>query len=441
MGAAGRDFHNFLVYYKDNPKYNVVAFTAAQIPGIARRSFPKSMAGKLYSGNIPVYPEGLLVELIKKLRVDEVAFAYSDVSNNYINERRKLVENNGARFVILGPDETMIKSKKPVISICAVRTGAGKSPTTRKVAKHLVAMGLRVVVVRHPMPYGDLKSQSVQRFCTVNDLDRHNCTIEEREEYEAHIKEGVIVYAGVDYKEILRRAEKEADIIVWDGGNNDFPFFRPDLCIVIADARRPGHELNYFHGTQNVRMADYLIINKVKTAKKKDVEKVRRNLTRLNPKATILLANMTKQADKPELIKGKRVLVVEDGPTLTHGGLSFGAGYLAAMKYKAREVIDPRPYAVGSIKETFTLYKHLKKVLPAMGYGQKQMLELQQTINGADCDSVVIGTPVDLGRYLKIRKPSTNVVYEIHIIGKPKIEDVVKKFVKQYGNRYGRKRA
>jgi predicted GTPase len=431
MGAAGRDFHNFLAYYRNRPEYEVVAFTATQIPGISHRTFPKSMTGRFYRKAIPIYPESELTELIKRLKVDEVVFSYSDVSNRYISERRRLVKRHGASFLILEPDKTMLKSSRPVISVCAVRTGSGKSPTTRKVARALSDMGLRVVVVRHPMPYGNLKRQSVQRFKTARDLGRHKCTIEEREEYEGHIKEGVVVYAGVDYEKILRRAEKEADVIIWDGGNNDFPFFRPDLSIVIADARRPGHELSYYHGTVNVRMADYVIINKVKTAKSRDVERVASNVRRLNPKATILRANMTKLADKPELIEGKKVLVVEDGPTLTHGGLSIGAGYLAAVKYKASKIIDPRPYAVGSIRKVFKEFRHLREVLPAMGYGKSQMTELQRTINKADCDSVVIGTPVDLGRYIKIKKPLTNVVYDIHLIGKPTIKDIVERFVKK----------
>jgi predicted GTPase len=430
MGAAGRDFFNFLIYFKNNPDYKVVAFTAAQIPGIEKRSFPRSLAGRLYNNDIPIHPEHMLPGLIKKHNVDEVVFAYSDVSNRYINKKKRLVKGCGARLVILGPEATMLSSKKPVISVCAVRTGAGKSPTTRKISRILRGRGMRVVIVRHPMPYGDLEKQAVQRFKTRKDLDKNKCTIEEREEYESHIKEGVTVYAGVDYEKILRSAEKEADIIIWDGGNNDFPFYKPDLHMVIADARRPGHELTYYHGTVNVRMADAVIINKVKTAKKRDVEQIRRNIRKLNQEAVIIKANMTKSADRPELIRGKRVLVLEDGPTLTHGGLSIGAGYLAAMKYHAREIVDPRPYAVGSIKETFKKYNHLENVLPAMGYGSRQIKELEKTINNTECDSVIIGTPVDLGRYLRINKPTTNVTYDIHAIGRPTIKGVVERFVK-----------
>jgi predicted GTPase len=433
MGAAGRDFHNFLVFYKNNPDYRVIAFTATQIPGISKRNFPKSMAGKLYKRDIPIYPEERLFDLIKKNHVDVVVFAYSDVSDKYISEKNKAVEKCGASFVILGPKQTMLKSNKPVISVCSVRTGAGKSPTTRKISHSIRQKGLKVVVVRHPMPYGNLKKQEVQRFGSYRDFNKHSCTIEEREEYESHVKNGVVVYAGVDYEKILRKAEKEADVIIWDGGNNDFPFYEPDLNIVIADARRPGHELTYYHGAVNVKMADIVIINKVKTAKKGAVKRIEKNIKKLNSNAIILKANMTKTADKPELIKGKRVLIIEDGPTLTHGGLSFGAGYLAAKKYKAKIIVNPRKYAVGSLKKTFDEFKHLKHVLPAMGYGSKQIKELEETINQTQCDSVIVGTPVDLGRYLKINKPVVNVTYEIHSIGKTSLENVVEKFFKKKG--------
>lgn len=429
-GAAGRDYHNFLLLFRDNPGYRVVAFTATQIPGIANRRFPRELAGKRYRKGIPIFPEEKLPELIKKHNVDEVVFAYSDVSNQYIMEKAALVSACGADFVLVGPHATMLKSRKPVISVCAVRTGAGKSPTTRKICRILKETGIKPVLVRHPMPYGKLEKQICQRFASYEDMDRHKCTIEEREEYEGHINEGVTVYAGVDYEKILRRAEKEADVIVWDGGNNDFPFYRPDLHIVIADARRPGHEVSYYHGSVNVRMADVVIINKTKTASREDIKTVEKNIKRLNPRAVVVRANMHKEADRPDLIRGRRVLVVEDGPTLTHGGLDIGAGYLAAMKYKAKKVVDPRPYALGTIKETFRRYSHLEKVLPAMGYRRKQIRELEKTINRIPCDSVIVGTPIDLGRYLKINKPLVRVTYEIHTTERPNIKEIVERFVK-----------
>ena len=433
MGAAGRDFHNFNMLFRNNPALRVVAFTAAQIPAIEKRKFPKELAGKLYKKDIPIYSEEKLSHLIKKLDADTVVFAYSDVSNQQIMEKAALASSCGANFVILGPKSTMLKSKRPVISVCAVRTGAGKSPTTRKICRVLKENDIKPVLIRHPMPYGNLRKQEAQRFAALQDLDKHKCTIEEREEYEPHIREGTTVYAGVDYEKILRMAEREADVIVWDGGNNDYPFYRPDLHIVVADARRPGHEVSYYHGAVNVRMADVVIINKVKTAHSRKVEEIEQNVKKLNPKALVIKANMTKTADRPDLIKGKKVLVVEDGPTLTHGGLSIGAGYLAAMKYKARKVVDPRPYAIGSIKETFEKFRHLDKVLPATGYGSKQMTELKKTINRVPCDSVIVGTPVDLGRYLRINKPFVRVTYEIHMLGKPDISDIVEGFVRGRG--------
>ncbi len=430
-GAAGRDYHNFLMYFKNNPRYKVVAFTAAQIPGIEKRVFPKELAGRRYKKDIPTFPETKLPELIKRYNIDEVFFAYSDVSNQYIMEKAALVSACGADFVLTRPEATMLKSRRPVISVCAVRTGAGKSPTTRKICRILKEMNINPVLVRHPMPYGKLKKQICQRFASYEDLDKHKCTIEEREEYEGHINEGVTIYAGVDYEKILRRAEREADVIIWDGGNNDFPFYKPDLHIVLADARRPGHELSYYHGSVNVRMADVVIINKIKTASKRDIETIEENVKMLNPEALVVKANMHKEADRPDMIRGKRVLVVEDGPTLTHGGLSFGAGYLAAMKYKAKKVVDPRPYAVGTIKKTFRKYKHLEKVLPAMGYGRKQIKELEKTINRIPCDSVIVGTPVDLGRYLKINKPLVKVTYEIHTTERPSIKEMIERFVRK----------
>jgi predicted GTPase len=430
-GAAGRDFFNFLSFYRNNPGYVVVAFTAAQIPGISRRKFPASMAGPGYRKGIPIYDESKLPELIGRLGADEVSFSYSDVDNQHIMEMASLVSSCGADFVLLGPESTMLESRKPLLSVCAVRTGSGKSPTTRKIARMLREMGFRAAVIRHPMPYGDLEKQAVQRFAEIKDMDRHKCTIEEREEYEGHIENGIVVYAGVDYEAILRKAEKEADIILWDGGNNDFPFYRPDLQIVIADARRAGHEMEYFNGMVNVRMADIVIINKVRTTHSSNVKEIEKNIRKLNPKAMIIKADMNKVADKPELIRNRKVLVVEDGPTLTHGGLSIGAGYLAARKYGAKQVIDPRPFAVGSIRATFNKFTHLEKILPAMGYGTKQMKELERTINRAKCDTVVIGTPIDLGRYLKIDKPFTNVDYDIKVIKGISIERIVKDFLKR----------
>ena len=428
MGAAGRDFFDFLSFFKDRSDYRVKAFTATQIPGISHRRFPKEMAGKLYRKDIPIFSESQLPHLIKKLEIDEVYFSYSDVTQGYIMDRASLVASCGARFCLLPPDMTMLKSKKPIISICAVRTGAGKSPTTRMVSNVLRDMGLRVVVVRHPMPYGNLIKQAIQRYENIDDLDKNKCTIEEREEYESHINNGIIVYAGVDYEGILKQAEKEADIIIWDGGNNDPPFYKPDLHIVIADARRSGHELTYYHGSVNVRMADIVMINKVRTTDSKNVRQIERNVKSINPKAVILKSDMTKKVDNSNLIRNKKVLVVEDGPTLTHGGLSIGAGYLAARMFGAKEIIDPRPYAVGSIKKTFSKFPHLEKVLPAMGYSKFQMEELERTINRTPADSVVIGTPVDLAKHLKIKKPSTRVTYDIKVLTRPGLDYHIRKF-------------
>ena len=427
-GAAGRDFFDFLSFFKDNPDYTVVAFTANQIPGISNRKFPKSLAGRLYKEDIRIYPEADIGRTIRKLGADVVVFSYSDVSNDYIMGMASAVSAAGADFMLLSPGSTMMKSRKPLISVCAVRTGSGKSPLTRMISQKLTGMGFRVVVIRHPMPYGDLEKQAVQRFAVVSDLDRHKCTIEEREEYEGHIVNGVIVYSGVDYGRILKEAEKEADIIIWDGGNNDFPFYHSDLSITIADARRPGHEKSYYHGSVNVRMADVLVINKTRTSTKENIEEIKKNLKEMNTNAPIVMADMKKKAYDPKLIRGKDVLVVEDGPTLTHGGLKVGAGYLTAKKYGAKRIIDPRPYAVGSIRSTFEKYNHLEKVLPAMGYGKKQMKELEETINAAKCDSVVIGTPIDLARYLDIRKPCVRVTYEFESIGRPGMDGIIERF-------------
>ncbi len=432
MGAAGRDFHNFNVYFRDNENYEVVAFTATQIPNIENRRYPPELAGRLYPEGIPIYPEEELPELIKKYDVDEVVFAYSDVSHEYVMHRASIAHASGADFVLLGPKSTMLKSSKPVIAVTAVRTGSGKSQTSRKVFRILRDMGLKVVSIRHPMPYGDLVKQKVQRFASYEDLDKNECTIEEREEYEPYIDMGGVVYAGVDYEAILREAEKEADVIIWDGGNNDFPFIKPDLWIVVADPHRPGHEMKYHPGETNFRAADVIIINKMETANRDDIQIVRENIEKANPNAIVIEAASPLFVDHPEMIKGKRVLVVEDGPTLTHGGMRYGAGYVAAKKYGAREIVDPRAYAVGSIVDTYKKYSHLDVILPAMGYGEKQIKELEETINNADVDVVVSGTPINLSRVVKVNKPIVRVRYELDEIGKPTLTDVIEDFVKKH---------
>jgi len=424
MGAAGRDFHNFNVFFRDNEDYEVVAFTAAQIPGIAWRTYPKQLAGSLYKKDIPIYPEENLPAIIREYGINQVILAYSDISHETVMQKASLVLATGADFRLMGTQSTMLESKKPVISVCAVRTGAGKSPTSQKLVDILMQKGLRVVVVRHPMPYGDLIKQECQRFATMEDCTKNECTIEEREEYESYICCGTVVYSGVDYEKILKAAEEEADIIIWDGGNNDIPFFRPDLHIVIADPHRAGHELTYYPGEVNVRLADVVIINKVDSARKEDVELVIRNVRSINDKTRILKANSVITAEKPELIKGKRVLVVEDGPTLTHGGMAFGAGVIASRKYGAREFIDPRPYASGSILKVYEDFPHLGAVLPAMGYSEIQVKELEKTINASNCDVVVVGTPIDLGRLLKLNKPVARVRYRIEVVD-GKLEDVI----------------
>lgn len=428
MGAAGRDFHNFNVFFRDNRDYKVVAFTATQIPDIEGRKYPAALAGKLYPKGIPIYSEADLTELIKAFRVDEVHFAYSDVSHEYVMNKASQVLAAGANFVLLGPDDTMIKSRKPVVSVCAVRTGSGKSQTTRKVALTLKAKGRRVVVIRHPMPYGDLVKQAVQRFATYEDLDRHECTIEEREEYEPHIDNGIVVYAGVDYGAILKQAEKEADVILWDGGNNDFSFYRSDLEIVVVDPHRAGHELSYHPGETNFRRADVYVVNKVDTADPEKVQQVLNNIKKINPSAKVIKANSPIFVEDGSQITGKKVLVIEDGPTLTHGGMRYGAGIVAAQKYQAAEIIDPRPFAVGSIKKTFEKYNHLDKVLPAMGYGDKQMKELAATIDRISCDLVVSATPIDLNRVIKVNKPLLRVRYELEEIGTPNLKTVLRDF-------------
>jgi predicted GTPase len=428
MGAAGRDFHNFNVYFRDNAACRVVAFTATQIPDIEGRRYPAALAGKLYPKGIPIYAEADLADLIRKFKVDDVHFAYSDVSYEYVMNKASQVQAAGASFVLLGPDDTMIKSRKPVVSVCAVRTGSGKSQTSRKAALILKAKGRRVAVIRHPMPYGDLVKQKVQRFAAYSDLDKHECTIEEREEYEPHIDKGIIVYAGVDYGAILKQAEKEADVILWDGGNNDFSFYKSDLEIVVADPHRAGHELRYYPGETNFRRARVIVINKMDTAGKDQVDIVLGNIKMYNPKATVIRANSVITVENGQAIAGKRVLVIEDGPTVTHGGMKFGAGVVAAQKYGASEIIDPRPFAVGSIKKTFLKYSHLDKVLPAMGYGEKQVRELAATINKIDCDLVVSGTPIDLNRVLTTNKKLLRVHYELQEIGSPTLKDVLKGF-------------
>ncbi len=426
MGAAGRDFHNFNVYFRDNPAYQVVAFTATQIPNIDGRRYPALLAGGLYPEGIPIFPESELVELIHSLQVDQVVFAYSDVSHEYVMHKASTVLAAGADFSLLGAKSTQIKSSRPVVAICAVRTGSGKSQTTRRVALILRQMGFRVAAVRHPMPYGDLVQQRVERFASYADLDLHECTIEEREEYEPHLDNGVIVYAGVDYEAILRQAEQEVDIILWDGGNNDFPFYAPDLLIVVADPHRPGHELAYHPGETNVRAADVFVINKVDTASADNVLKVRDNLQALNPRAVVIEAASPLFVENPAEIRGKRVLVIEDGPTLTHGGMAYGAGWVAARRFGAAEVVDPRPFAVGTIAETYRKYPSTGPILPAMGYGDAQIRDLETTINHSGADLVISATPIDLTRVLKVTLPMQRVRYELQEIGQPTLEDILK---------------
>ncbi|MFU8826459.1 MAG: cyclic 2,3-diphosphoglycerate synthase [Brevefilum sp.] len=427
MGAAGRDFHNFNTYYRGNEAYEVVAFTATQIPNIDDRKYPAALAGELYPEGIPILPEAQLEALIKDENIDQVVFAYSDVPYDYVMHKAALVNAAGADFRLLGTKETQVKSTKPVVGVCAVRTGSGKSQTTRRVSLILREMGYKVAAIRHPMPYGDLVKQKVQRFANYSDLDKHECTIEEREEYEPHIDNGIIVYAGVDYEAILREAEKEVDIVLWDGGNNDFPFYVTDLLIVVADPHRAGHELRYYPGETNVRMADVFVINKVDTANPDDVITVRDNLHMLNPNAVVIEGASPLFVDDPDAIRGKRVLVVEDGPTLTHGEMAYGAGFVAARRFGAGEIVDPRPYAVGSIRETYEKYPGTGTILPAMGYGDAMMRDLEETIDAADVDLVLSGTPIDLTRVIKINKPIQRVRYELQEIGEPTLETILKK--------------
>jgi predicted GTPase len=426
MGAAGRDFHNFNVFFRNNPDYEVVAFTATQIPDIEGRTYPAELAGAGYPAGIPIYAESDLLKLIQEKEVEQVIFAYSDVPHEYVMHKASMVMAAGADFRLMGTRATQIKSSKPVVSVCAVRTGAGKSQTTRRVSLILREMGYKVAAIRHPMPYGNLVEQAVQRFAEYADLDKHQCTIEEREEYEPHLDNGIIVYAGVDYEAILRQAEQEVDIILWDGGNNDFPFYVSDFQIVVADPHRPGHEMTYHPGETNIRAADVFVINKVDTAASDNVIKVRENLAAANPNALIIEAASPLFVDDPGAIRGKRVLVIEDGPTLTHGEMAYGAGWVAARRFGAAEIVDPRPFAVGSILETYQKYPKTGPILPAMGYGDEMTRDLEQTIANSDVDLVLIGTPIDLNRVLKIDKPNQRVRYELQEIGQPTLADLLK---------------
>ena len=432
IGAAGRDFHNFNTYYRNNPEYNVVAFTAAQIPDIDGRKYPKELAGKLYPAGIPIEAEDKLVDLIKKYKVQDCVFAYSDVTYSHVMKMSAIVNAAGASFVLLGPTDTQVKSTKPLIAVGAVRTGAGKSQTSRKIVELLMEKGIKVVAIRHPMPYGNLVEQKVQRFAKVADLAKHKCTIEEMEEYEPHVVRGNVIYAGVDYEAIVREAEKEADVILWDGGNNDFSFYKPDLMITVADPHRAGNEVTFYPGEATLRLADVIVINKMDSASPEGIQTVRENIQRINPNAIVIDGASPITVDKPELIKGKRVLVVEDGPTLTHGHMQIGAGTVAARKFGAKELVDPRPYAVGKLAKTFEIYPNIGTLLPAMGYGAEQVKDLEKTINNTPCDAVVIATPIDLNRIVKIKKPTVKVGYDLQEIGTPNLTEVIDEFVKKF---------
>ncbi|MCL5874428.1 MAG: cyclic 2,3-diphosphoglycerate synthase [Candidatus Thermoplasmatota archaeon] len=432
MGAAGRDFHNFNTYFRDRKEYNVVGFTATQIPNIEGRTYPKELAGKLYPKGIPIYPESDLTKLIKEKKVDLVVFSYSDVPHEYVMHKGSEVLAAGANYLLLGPRDTQVKSKKPLISICAVRTGSGKSQTTRRVEDILIGMGKKVVAIRHPMPYGNLLEQKVQRFATMDDMVKQKCTIEEREEYEPHIKRNVIIYAGVDYEAILRQAEKEGDIVLWDGGNNDFSFYKSDLQIVVADPHRAGHEVKYHPGEVNLRSADVIVINKEETATLENINIVRDNIRKLNPKAIVVDGASPFFSEDADKVRGKRVLAIEDGPTLTHGEMSYGAAVLFSIKYGASELVDSKEYAKGTIKGVYEKYKQIHNYLPAMGYSPKQVKDLEATINATPADVVVSGTPIDLTKVVKINKPLINVKYELQEIGKPDLTDILAKFVKSH---------
>jgi len=435
IGAAGRDFHNFNTYFRNNKDYNVVAFTAAQIPDIDGRKYPKELAGKLYPGGIPIFAEENLSELIRKYKVDDCIFSYSDITYQKVMSVSAIVNASGANFVLLGPYDTMVKSEKPVIAVGAVRTGCGKSQTSRRVIEILMSKGLKVVAVRHPMPYGNLTAQKVQRFAVIKDLDKHKCTIEEMEEYEPHLVRGNVIYAGVDYEAILRRAEKDpagCDVIVWDGGNNDFPFYKPDMMITVTDPHRAGHELKYYPGEVNLRLADVVIINKIDTAAPEGIQVVRESIAKVNPKAVVIDGASPIKVDNPSVIRGKLVLVVEDGPTLTHGEMKIGAGVVAARKFGAADLVDPRPYTVGRLTDTFRIYPDIGTLLPAMGYGKQQLHDLETTINRTKCDSVIIATPIDLNRIINIKKPSTRVYYDLQEIGDPNLSQVLDEFIRKH---------
>ncbi len=432
IGAAGRDFHNFNMYYRDNEDYNVLAFTAAQIPDIDDRKYPAELAGKLYPEGIPIHSQADLEKLIIDFDVDVCAFSYSDVPYNFVMGISARVNAAGADFVLLGTKASMIKSTKPVIAVCAVRTGCGKSQTSRKIVEILMKNGLKVVAVRHPMPYGDLLKQKVQRFASIDDLQKHQCSIEEMEEYEPYVTRGNVIYAGVDYEAIIREAENDpngCDVILWDGGNNDFPFFKPDLMVTVVDPHRPGHELSYYPGEVNLRIADVVVINKIDTADYKNIQTVRKNIMKVNPGAAIIEAASTITVDDASVIKDKRVLVIEDGPTLTHGEMKIGAAMVAAQRFGAAEIVDPRPYVVGKLKETFKTYPDIGILLPAMGYGEQQVKDLEATVENTDCDSVIIGTPIDLNRIIKISKPNTRVYYDLQEIGSPNFGDILTDFI------------
>ncbi len=435
IGAAGRDFHNFNTYFRDNELYNVVAFTAAQIPDIDGRKYPVELAGKLYPSGIPIYSENDLPKLIKDLKVVDCVFAYSDVPYQRVMAVSAVVNAAGANFILLGWRETMVKSTKPVIAVGAIRTGCGKSQTSRRVIELLMKKGLKVVAVRHPMPYGNLVEQKVQRFAVVSDLEKHKCTVEEMEEYEPHVVRGNVIYAGVDYEAILRAAENDpagCDVVLWDGGNNDFPFYNPDLMITVTDPHRAGHELRYYPGEVTLRLADVVVINKMDSAAPEDIQTVRESIEKVAPNAIVIDGASPIKVDDPSVIKGKRVLVVEDGPTLTHGEMKIGAGVVAARKFGAAELVDPRPFTVGRLTETFEKYPNIGTLLPAMGYGEQQLKDLETTINNTDCDSVIIATPIDLNRIIKIKKPNTRVYYDLQEIGSPNLEEVIDDFVKKY---------